>query len=427
MIAQDQWDASRSTALALDAADPLAHFREQFLIPRDDQGRAVRYFAGNSLGLQPRGVRRWIDQELRDWADLAVLGHQEAMRPWYRYHEQFRGPLSRLMGAHEDEVVVMNSLTPNLHFLMVSFFRPDPQRNKILIEKPCFPSDRYAVQTQLVGHGLNPEDHLIEVGPRAGEECVREEDIEAALEEHGSELSLVLLGGVNFLTGQCFDMARIIAAGHRQGVKVGLDLAHAAGNIPVALHDWNADFAAWCSYKYLNGGPGAMAGTFVHQRHARNTDLPRFGGWWGNDPDTRFRMQLEADFVPRPTVDGWQLSNPSVFSLAPLGASLELFDQAGISNLREKSETLTAYLSFLLGAVVPDSVHIITPETPEARGCQLSLRLVHGARDLESRLSKHGFVCDFREPDILRAAPTPLYNRFEDVWDLVEFLRSLES
>ena len=402
----------------LDANDALAPFRDEFLFPPHDGG-TVRYFAGNSLGLQPRGVRAAVEQELEDWARLGVAGHETAVHPWYRTHERFRGPLARLLGAREDEVVAMNSLTVNLHLLLVTFFRPAGERRKILVDTPIFPSDLYAVKTHLASRGLDPERDLLTVGPRPGEETLREEDVEALLEREGSTVATALFAGVNFLTGQYYDLPRLVRAAHAAGATCGLDLAHAAGNVPLELHAWDVDFAAWCSYKYLNAGPGALSGAFVHERHARNPDLPRYAGWWANDPDTRFARMLDPEFVPRPTADGWQLSNPSVFGLAPLGPSLELFDRAGRDALRAKSVRLTGYFATLVGELCPDTVTVLTPSDPERRGCQLSLRLAAGAREMVPALAGRGIVCDFREPDVLRAAPTPLYNSFADVRALV--------
>ena len=410
-------------ALELDATDPLAVFRSRFHIPTDESGREVAYFCGNSLGLQPVAVQSDVDVELEDWRSLAVRAHLEGRNPWYSYHEQFREPGAAIVGALPHEVVFMNGLTANLHFLMVTFFRPEGGRRKILMEEPAFSSDRYAIETQLRVHGLDPTECLITVAPGEDGFTLSEDTIEQRIGEAGDALALVLLGGVNFLSGQCLDMARITRAGHAVGAMVGFDLAHAAGNVPLRLHDWDVDFAAWCTYKYLNAGPGAVAGAFIHDRHATNVRAPRFGGWWGYDPATRFQLQLRPDFEPVASADGWQLSNPPILAMAPLKASLALFGEAGIERLRSKSVGLTAFFEACLRTLGADRVQQLTPGAPERRGCQLSLRIHSGgARALEHRLLGRGIVCDAREPDVIRAAPTPLYNSHHDVWRLVAAL-----
>jgi len=415
--------AWESTALDLDARDPLPSLRDRFHLPTDETGRDVAYFCGNSLGLQPRAVQHDVIVELEDWRSLAVRAHLEGRNPWYSYHEQFRAPGAAIVGGQPHEVVFMNGLTTNLHLLMVTFFRPDGQRRKILMEEPAFSSDRYAIETQLRVHGLDPAECLITVAPGEDGATLSEDTIERQIQEAGDTLALVMLGGVNFLSGQCLDMPRITRAGHRVGAVVGFDLAHAAGNVPLRLHDWNVDFAAWCTYKYLNAGPGAVAGAFVHERHAKNVSAPRFGGWWGYDPDTRFQLQLRPDFVPVASADGWQLSNPPILAMAPLKASLALFEEVGISRLREKSVRLTRFFEQCLVALGDDRVEQLTPREAEQRGCQLSLRLRSGgARALEHRLLARGIVCDAREPDVIRAAPTPLYNTHHDIWRLVTAL-----
>jgi len=416
------FQSSESFARHLDAIDPLRDFREQFLIPKRADGQPVIYFCGNSLGLQPKAVRGMIEQELDDWANLAVDAHFAGKTPWYSYHEIFRDLGARLVGAVPGEVVMMNSLTVNLHLMMVSFFTPTSARYKILIEEPAFPSDIYAVKSHLRCRGLDPEEALLTVRPRQGEYAIRQEDIELLLEREGKSIALTMLSGVNFFTGQLFDMARITAAGHAQGCVVGWDLAHAAGNVELRLHEWNIDFAAWCSYKYLNSGPGAVAGCFVHEKHGKNLDLPRFAGWWGNDPETRFRMHLIPDFIPEPGADGWQISNPPIFSLAPLKASLELFDQAGMPALRAKSLLLTGYLRYLLGGVSKSHWQIITPREPDAHGCQLSLVINDHPRQRLEALESSGVVCDFREPNVIRIAPVPLYNTFHECWNFAQLL-----
>lgn len=412
-----------SFAHQLDAEDSLGKFRDRFCLPLDRDGEPLIYFVGNSLGLMPKATRAAVEQELDDWARLAVDGHLEAATPWYSYHETLREPCARLVGAQPNEVVCMNSLTVNLHLLMATFYRPEKNRHKILMEEPAFPSDTYAINSQIAHHGFAPNESLLLARPRAGESIVRQDDIEALLEKHGAEIALVLFAGVNFFTGQFFDIAKIAVTARKHGCLVGIDLAHAAGNVPLALHDWNVDFAVWCSYKYLNAGPGAVAGAFVHERHATNRDLPRLAGWWGNDPATRFRMQLEPDFVPVQSADAWQISNPPIFSMAPLRTSLAIFDEAGgMAKLREKSVRLTSYLEFLLGRAPAENFSLITPHSPNERGCQLSIRVAHRPRALFEKLEAAGVKCDFREPDVIRAAPTPLYNTFHEVWRFAKIL-----
>jgi kynureninase len=411
-----------SFARHLDASDPLARWRERFFIPHTADGREAIYFCGHSLGLQPRGVRSYLEQELDDWARLGVEGHFQGRTPWYSYHEIFRGPLARLVGALPEEVVVMNGLTVNLHLMLTTFYRPTGPRRLILMEEPTFPSDRYAVQSQLRLHGLDPAEALLALQPRPGEHLIRDEDIEALLEARGPEIAVVLLSGVNFFTGQFFDIERVTALAHRQGCIAGWDLAHAAGNVLLRLHDWQVDFAVWCSYKYLNSGPGAGAGCFVHERHGRRLDLPRLAGWWGNDPATRFHMQQERDFVPRPGADGWQLSNPPILALAPVRASLDLFDAVGMPALRARSERLTGYLEYLLDRIPAGRYERITPREPARRGCQLSLLVNDRPRELLRALEAAGVVCDFREPNVIRVAPVPLYNTFQEVWRFAQIL-----
>jgi kynureninase len=408
-------------ALEQDRLDPLARLREQFHIPAGPDGRQVGYLCGNSLGLQPKGVRGLVEQELEDWARLGVEGHFHGRSPWYPYHEQFRESGARLVGALPGEVVMMNSLTVNLHLLMATFYRPSGRRTRLLIDEPSFPSDLYAASSQVRHHNLDRAEHLLTIGPRPGEPLLSEEDVESLLAQRGQEIALVLLNGVNFLTGQWLNIPRLTAAAQRQGCIVGWDLAHAAGNVVLQLHEWNVDFAAWCNYKYLNAGPGSVAGAFVHQRHGENLSLPRLAGWWGNDPTTRFRMQLERQFIPRIGAEGWQVSNPPILAMAPLCASLALFDDAGMSALRAKSEKLTGYLEWLLSQLPSNVVEILTPRDPARRGCQLSLR-VPGGSDTVERLETAGIVCDFREPDVIRVAPVPLYNSFHDVWRFAQSL-----
>lgn len=410
-------------ALQLDAADPLARWREQFHVPRGPDGAPLIYFCGNSLGLQPKTTRAIVEEALQNWAELAVEGHFRGKHPWYPYHEFAREPGARLVGARPHEVVHMNSLTVNLHLLMVTFYRPTPERHKILMEDCGFPSDTYAVRTQIRRHGFDPDEALLIAKPRAGEHTFRMEDMEELLEREGRKIALALLPGIQYVSGQAFDIARLTTAAHRQGCVIGFDLAHAAGNLPLSLHEWNVDFAVWCTYKYLNCGPGAVAGCFMHERHARDVTLPRFGGWWGNDPGTRFRLHLEEEFIPVPSADGWQISNPPIFSLAPLLPSLAMFDEAGMPALRAKSEYLTAYLEFWLDRLNNGRYQVITPRAPAARGCQLSLLVRDGARDLLKALESDGAICDFREPNVLRVAPTPLYNTFHEVWRFAQLLK----
>lgn len=381
------------------------------------------YLAGHSLGLQSKASAAFVEQELADWRRLGVLGHHDALRPWIGYHETLAGTLAELVGAGRTEIVAMNSLTVNLHLMMVSFFRPDAVRNRILIERSAFPSDRYAVVSQLGFHGLETAGHLLEVAPRPGERGLRTEDVLSSIEREGERLALVLLPGVQYLTGQSLDLAPLVAAAHRVGAVVGLDLAHAVGNTVLELHNWQADFAVWCSYKYLNAGPGAIGGCFVHERHAADPRLPRFAGWWGQRKATRFEMG--PDFVPIEGAEGWQLSNPPILSAAPLLASLAIFERAGLRRLRDKSIVLTGFMQRLIEALLPGDVEIITPVAPDQRGCQLSLRIArppHEARRCHQRLTAAGVIGDWREPDILRLAPTPLYNSFSDVFAAIDAL-----
>lgn len=404
-----------------DAADPLRHFRERFAIPPTTSGEPAVYFTGNSLGLMPRTVRGHIEQELADWERFAVEGHVHARNPWLPYHEFLTEKLARVVGAMPIETVAMNSLTVNLHLLMVSFYRPTPERNKIIIEKGAFPSDRYAVVSQIKFHGFDPDEALIEVAPREGESTLRTEDIVEQIEGAGSAAALVLFGGVNYYTGQAFDIRTITAAAHGVGAVAGFDLAHAAGNLELHLHDWDVDFAAWCSYKYLNAGPGAVAGAFVHERHASSSELPRFAGWWGHDKATRFLMG--PNFKPLAGAEGWQISNPPIFQLAALRASLAEFDEAGMKRLRAKSERLTAYLEKLVGEIDDERISVITPSDPKSRGCQLSIRVRDADKALFDRITERGVVADWREPDVIRVAPVPLYNSFEDVFRFSAILR----
>jgi kynureninase len=409
-------------ARARDEADVLRTFRDRFAIPTDSRGQQLLYLCGHSLGLMPLGARRLVEQELDDWARLGVLGHEGATRPWIPYHENLTTGLAYLSGARSDEVVAMNSLTVNLHLMLASFYRPQGKRVKILIEAGAFSSDRHAVASQLAWHGQDPRAALIELAPEAGSEGISEEAIEACLERYGSEIALVLWPGVQFRTGQAFDLARIIRAAHRAGCIAGVDLAHSIGNMPLSLHEHDADFAVWCSYKYLNAGPGAIGGCFVHERNISAAPASRLHGWWGHEVASRFRM--EPRFEAEAGAAAWQISNPPILSAAPLVASLELFLQARIERLREKSIALTGFLEQLLQPLAA-SVELITPRAPESRGCQLSIRILgvrsRGKRVLD-RLTELGVICDWREPDVIRVAPIPLYNRFEEVFIFSERL-----
>jgi kynureninase len=420
----DSFSADEEFALQLDTEDSLRQFRAKFHLPVGADGKPLIYLAGNSLGLMPKAARKIVEQELDDWAKLAVDAHLGAATPWYSYHETLREPAARLIGAKPNEVVCMNSLTVNLHLMMATFYRPRRHLGfKILMEEPAFPSDTYAIKTQIVHHGFDPKEALVLARPREGEFTVRQDDIEAVLEKHGEQIALVLIAGVNFFTGQLFDIEKITSAAQKHGCTVGIDLAHAIGNVPLALHDWNVDFAVWCSYKYLNAGPGAVAGAFVHERHAINRELPRLAGWFGNDPATRFRLHLDPDFIPVPSADGWQISNPPIFSMAPLRASLSIFDEAGgLEPLRAKSIKLTGYLQFLLELAGHSKLTVITPCETDARGCQLSILVHEHPKELFGKLEAAGVKCDFREPNVIRAAPTPLYNTFHEVWRLARIL-----
>ena len=418
-----QFSADQDFAREMDAQDSLRQFREKFHLPLDKDGKPLIYFAGNSLGLMPKSSRRIVEEELDNWAKLAVDAHHAAGTPWYSFHEALREPISRLVGAKPIEVICMNSLTVNLHLMVATFYRPTKSRFKILMEEPAFPSDTYAIKTQIVHHGLSPKDALVLARPRKGEFTIRTEDIVDLIEKDPNQLAVVMIGAVNFFTGQLYDIPKITAAAQKRGIIAGFDLAHAIGNVPLALHDWSADFAVWCSYKYLNAGPGAVAGAFVHERHATNTKLPRLAGWFGNDPNTRFRLHLEPEFIPVPSADGWQISNPPIFSMAPLRASLAIFDEAGgMESLRAKSIKLIGYLEFLLTEIGSKKFTVITPREPGARGCQLSILAHEHPKKLFEELQIAGVKCDFREPNVVRVAPTPLYNTFDEVWRFAKIL-----
>ena len=417
------FSAEEQFALQLDSEDPLRHFRQKFHLPLGKDDRPLIYFAGNSLGLMPKAARAIVEEELDNWAKLGVDAHHATGTPWYTYHEALREPTARLVGANPLEVICMNSLTVNLHLMMATFYRPTKSRFKILMEELTFPSDTYAIKTQIAHHGLDPRDALILARPRKNEFTIRTEDIVDLIQKHADQFAVVILAGVNFFTGQLFDVDRITAAAQAQDIVVGFDLAHAIGNVPLSLHDWNVDFAVWCSYKYLNAGPGAVAGAFVHERHATNRKLPRLAGWFGNDPNTRFRLHLVPEFVPASSADGWQISNPPIFAMAPLRASLAIFDDAGgMEALRTKSVRLTGYLEFLLTENGSKKFTVITPPEPDARGCQLSILAHEHPKELLKELEAAGVKCDFREPNVIRVAPTPLYNTFHEVWRFARIL-----
>ncbi len=410
-------------AKAQDEKDPLKDYRSQFYIPVDKDNNELIYLCGNSLGCQPTSVSSYIEQELNDWADLGVEGHFEAENPWLSYHESLSKPMAAIVGAKPSEVIIMNTLTTNLHLMMVSFYNPTPERHKIIIESDAFPSDKYAVKSQIQQRGYDPNDSLLLWQPREGENLCRYEDLEALIQEHGDSVALLLIGNTNYYSGQCYPIKKITALGHKNGSKVGFDLAHGVGNIMPELHDNGPDFAVWCTYKYLNSGPGSLGGCFVHERHHTNTSIQRFTGWWGQNKDTRFNMRKGFDAIP--TAEGWQLSNPPILSMAAVKASLDIFAQAGMNNIRSKSIKLTGYLEFLINDLNNDRIQIITPLDPEQRGCQLSIQVKNADKNLHKQLTETGVISDWREPDVIRIAPAPLYNTFEDVFEMVERLKKV--
>ena len=418
-----QFENTVEFAKQLDENDSLKSFRNQFYIPLIN-GKESIYFTGNSLGLQPKATQDYVLNELEDWASFGVEGHFHARKPWMPYHEMFAAPLAKLVGALPEEVVAMNQLTVNLHLLMVSFYRPTKQRYKIICEAKAFPSDQYAIESQVRHHGLNPDDAIIEVAPREGEYAIRTEDILTVIKQHANETALVLFGGVNYYSGQVFDMANICKAAHEAGAYCGMDLAHAAGNIPLQLHNWNIDFACWCSYKYLNSGPGGVAGAFIHQRHITDKKMRRLAGWWGHDKENRFKM--EKDFVPIPTAEGWQLSNAPVLSMAAHKASLDIFKEAGMERLFEKGKALSGYLLYILNEINQQGgekiIEIITPQNDEERGCQVSMLMLKDGKKIFDALIKAGVIADWREPNVIRVAPVPLYNSFKDVYRFGEII-----
>lgn len=422
-----QYQNTLSFARQLDKDDKLARFRNEFHLPLIN-GKPVIYLCGNSLGLQPKNARAAIEQELTDWANLGVEGHFKGKNPWKYYHHFLTEKAAKVVGAKPGEVVVMNNLTANLHLMMVSFYRPTKTRYKIMMEATAFPSDQYAMESQARFHGLNPDDAIIELKPREGEYTLRTEDIIAEINEHKSELAIIMMGGVNYYTGQAFDMEAITKAGHDAGASVGFDCAHAAGNLHLQLHDWNVDFAVWCSYKYLNSGPGGTSGVFVHERHGSNPELVRFAGWWGHEEESRF--QMKKGFIPMQGAAGWQLSNAQIFPMAIHNASLGLFDEAGMENLRAKSEKLTGYLEFILNEVNAssgDPFTIITPKNAADRGCQLSVIVKEDGKKLFDHLEANNIMPDWREPDVIRMSPVPMYNNFEEVYLIGEAVKKYFS
>ncbi|MFT7336647.1 MAG: kynureninase, partial [Porticoccaceae bacterium] len=414
---------TKEFAKQLDSQDKLNKYRDEFIFPMVNGGKVI-YFTGNSLGLQPKRTRAYVDEVMDDWANLAVEGHFYAEKPWWDYHERFAKPLGKIVGALASEVTVMNTLTVNLHLLMVSFYRPTKSRYKIICEEKAFPSDQYMFQSQVDFHGYKSEDAIVEIKRREGEHNIRLEDVLAKIAEVGDELALVLIGGVNYYTGQVFDMKTITAAGHDAGAIVGWDLAHAVGNIKLELHDWDADFASWCSYKYMNSGPGNASGCFIHEKHHNNLDLPRFAGWWGHNKERRFKM--EQTFDPVKGAEGWQISNIPILSLAPYLASVDMFDEIGMDAIIEKRDKITAYLEFILQEIakeVDSNFEIITPSDLSERGCQLSVFLHGEGRGLFDYLMEKGVITDWREPNVIRFAPVPLYCSFEDMYDFGQILK----
>lgn len=409
-------------AKEMDDADKLSSYRSRFFHPQL-HGKDAIYLCGNSLGLQPKTVKSFYEQELNDWAQYGVEGHFEAKRPWFSYHHFFTKSLANIVGAKETEVVAMNSLTVNLHLLMLSFYRPTKQRYKIIMEAGAFPSDMYAMETQAQLHGFNPDDAVIEIGPRKGEHTIRIEDIEATIKKHKKNLAVVVFGGVNYYTGQFFDMEKIVELTHEAGAICGFDLAHAVGNKVMHLHDWKVDFACWCSYKYLNSGPGAVGGIFVNEKHVKSKDTFRLAGWWGHDEKTRFKMK--KGFKPTKTAESWQMSNAQVLNMAAHRASLDIFDEVGMDKLAEKSLALTAYAEMLLLSLKNLKFEIITPNNPLERGCQLSLLFKSKGREVFEKLQSKGVIADWREPNVIRIAPVPIYNSFEDVYTLYEIMKTV--
>ncbi|WP_452222581.1 kynureninase [Lacinutrix chionoecetis] len=410
-------------AKQLDKEDALAQYRNQFHIPKDKNGNDLIYLCGNSLGLQPKTTKNYINQELEDWANLGVEGHTEGKNPWLPYHEFLTESMANVVGAKPIEVVVMNTLTANLHFMMVSFYKPTKKRYKILIEADAFPSDKYAVESQLRHHGYDDKEGLILWKAPKGEELANYDDLEAIMDKHGDEIALIMIGGVNYYTGQFFNLKRITELGHKNGCMVGFDCAHGAGNVNLDLHNSGADFAVWCTYKYMNAGPGSLSGCFVHERHAHNKNLNRFTGWWSHNKETRFNMRGEFDQLPG--AEGWQLSNPPILSMAAIKASADIFAEVGMEKLIKKSKKLTGYFEFLINELNNSDIKIITPSNPDERGCQLSIQVKNANRALHNKLTESGVISDWREPDVIRCAPVPLYNSFQDVYNMVKRLKAI--
>ncbi|MFT5231768.1 MAG: kynureninase [Planctomycetota bacterium] len=420
---QQMYTNSLAFAQQCDREDALAHFRNKFLHPSDQHGKQLIYLCGNSLGLQPSATASYIEKELKDWAKYGVEGHTDASHPWLPYHEFLAKNMAEIVGAKQSEVVIMNTLTTNLHLMMVSFYQPTKTKYKIVIESDAFPSDKYAMESQLKFHGVDPKEGLILWKPREGEDLCRYEDLEKIMEDHGNKIALLMIGSTNYYSGQHFPLKKITDLGHSYDCTVGFDLAHGAGNIAPDLHNTGADFAVWCTYKYLNSGPGSLGGCFVHERHENNEKLNRFAGWWGHNKDTRFNMR--HDFDPLPGAEGWQLSNPPILSMAAIRASLDTFAEAGFKNLRAKSEKLTGFLEYLLDELNNNQIHIITPRNKKERGAQLSIQVKSADKNLHKKLTEAGVISDWREPDVIRVAPAPLYNNYEDVYEFVQRLKAL--
>ena len=407
----------------MDQNDELKSYRDSFHFPVDSNGNKILYFTGNSLGLQPKTTKEAVEQELDDWANFAVEGHFKAKNPWMPYHELLTNDMAEIVGAKPEEVVIMNSLTVNLHFLMISFYNPTKKRFKILIENDAFPSDRFAVKSQLKLHGFDPKNDLIEWSPRSNENLLRIEDLQEIIKKNGDEIALILVGGVNYYTGQLLDLKKIAQIGHSKGCKVGIDLAHGVGNVNLKLHESGIDFAAWCTYKYLNSGPGSLGGIFVHNKHKKNKSLKRLTGWWGQNKSKRFKMREELDISNG--AEGWQLSNPAILSMAAIKASLELFRKVGMNKLRMKSIKLTGYLEYLILQMNNKNIDIITPKDPNQRGCQLSIKLNNSKKSLHENLRLNNVITDWRDPNVIRCAPVPFYNSYQDVYNFVKILKKL--
>lgn len=418
-----KFETSFDFAIKMDQNDELKSYRDSFHFPVDSNGNKILYFTGNSLGLQPKTTKAAVEQELDDWANFAVEGHFKAKNPWMPYHELLTNDMAVIVGAKPEEVVIMNSLTANLHFLMISFYNPTKKRFKILIESDAFPSDRFAVKSQLKLHGFDPKNDLIEWSPRSNENLLRIEDLQEIIKKNGDEIALILVGGVNYYTGQLLDLKKIAKIGHSKGCKVGIDLAHGVGNVNLKLHESGIDFAAWCTYKYLNSGPGSLGGIFVHNKHKKNKSLKRLTGWWGQNKSKRFKMREELDISNG--AEGWQLSNPAILSMAAIKASLELFRKVGMNKLRMKSINLTGYLEYLILQMNNKNVDIITPKDPNQRGCQLSIKLNNSNKSLHENLRLNNVITDWRDPNVIRCAPVPFYNSYQDVYNFVKILRKL--